>query len=290
MAGELLSTGAMGIPPGHLIVSAFALLLAACGAVGWSPGDGEGAVADPARGAQLAIRIRASTAPFPHLDGLAGQTAIAAVGGARSLQLLRFRGDPDPVRLFDHGPRAVEVDYNDGGDTLVATVPAARLRPGIYVLARLVHSHSRYRVAATGHGGFAATPGVLDNLVVMSDRALVDGVLRDGGYYESTFTGPQGAPVRTVGDDYHVPEWSPTAGAQAFVEEGEWAVYFPVLLTVHALPDRDATLAIDVNLDHAFRWVDLPLPTYRPGAFDVTPSWYEPVIRFGGNWFTAALD
>ena len=280
----------MGHPATPLSLSITCLGLAACGAVGWSPGDDEGSVADPARGPLRAVRIRASTAPFPHLDGLAGQTAIAAAGGARSLQLLRFRGDPDPVKLFDHGPSAVEVDYNDGGDTLVATVPAARLRPGIYVLARLVHSHSRYRVAATGHGGLAPTPGVLDNLVVMSDGTLVDGVLRDGGYYESAFTGPRAAPVRAVGSDYHVPEWSTTAGAQAFVEDGEWAVYFPVLLTVHGVPDRDATLAIDVNLDHAFRWVDLPLPTYRPGAFDVTPSWYEPVVRFGGNWFTATLD
>ena len=54
------------------------------------------------RAHQVSIHIKASTSSFSHQDGLSGQTAWSTVGGVRSLELLRYHGDSNPLKLFDH--------------------------------------------------------------------------------------------------------------------------------------------------------------------------------------------
>lgn len=240
--------------------------------------------------AALTIRIRATTAPFPHADGYAGQTARATHGGCRSISLLKSETDPTPLVLFNHGADPVEVGYDDGNDTVVATVPTQDLVDGHYVLGRLVQTHSRYQVDATSHLLGTSTDGYFDDLLVMSDGTRVDGQLRDSGYYHFVFHHGVDQEVYT-GDTWHVPEWSSTAGAWAVMESGEWAVYFSLDLDVDRVAWAGKEMTVLVNMDHAMRWIDNPLGLgYRDGVWDVELPLYETVMQFGGNRFDVTVQ
>lgn len=228
------------------------------------------------------IHLRSSTAPFEHDDELSGQTPLAHSSGMRSFQLMVGHDDPSPVTVFDHGTGFVEVDYADGADTVVATVPMSELVAGTYSLGRVVHSHVRYRVEATLHANSVVAPGVFDNLQVMSDGTLLDGVLRDAGYFEYVFeVGPQSYP--RSGDDAPVPEYLGGGGFAVVREGGEWAYYFPLELVVEPDVAHDVDVIMDVNMHESFRWQDDDLAGYVDGVLDTTPLASEPVVRFGAN-------
>jgi hypothetical protein len=240
-------------------------------------------------GGDVQVRIRATTAQFQHADGLSGQTAADARGGIRSLTLLRNGTDPNPLRVFDHGEGQVEVSFNEGGNTHVATLESRHLVAGHFRLARLVQTHSRYTLAATYHDGQRAEPGVLNDLLVMTDHVFVDGAWAQAGTFRFTFSGASGEATST-GMDHPVPPYSTTAGAWATFEDGEWAVYFPIDLVVHPAQWVAKDLVVTVNMDHAFRWQDRSGEGHVVGTFDVTGSAWEPVVRFGGNRFEVTLE
>ena len=256
-----------------------------CGSNGDADLGGPGAAyPDP----RVTVRIRSNTASFIHDDDAVGQTPLTASGGIRSLRLYRDAPDLAPVELFHRGATPVEVGYEDGDDTIVAHVEPAALPAGHYELARLVQTHSRFRIAGTMHDGADTFAGTFDDVKVMSDGTLLDGTMRDAGYYEYAFEF-QGEKTVTTGEE-PVPGWSTTAGAVGVVEDGEWAVYFPIDLTVPEEIDAGTQLIIDVNMYESFRWKDLPGPGYEPRIFDTTPISYEPVVRFGGNAFVMRLE
>jgi len=223
--------------------------------------------------------IRASTATYPHNDGLAGQTARVVSAGVRSLELIDDAGDS--WILLDESPNNVAVDYNDGDATEVARFPASEARPGHYVKGRMVQDWSRFEVDATLHGVGSATPGVLRVLQVTSEAAMVDGSPMDAGQYEHEFEGS--GVLEHYDGVLPLPTHSETAEAEADIENGLWAVYFPVDLTVTA--DVDATLEVELNLDRAFRWTDVPGGANKPDVYDIAPPLYEPVEQFGANRF-----
>jgi len=233
---------------------------------------------------EVTVHITANTDAFPHEDGLSGQTAISASGGVRSLMLYRDAEDTEPLVLFDHGVNVVEVGYDDGDETEVAVVPTENMVAGSYTVARLSQSYSRYQVAATLHTLGGMYDGILDNVFVMADQTMLDGQMRDAGHYDFSFAGG-GESFAIAGEDYPVPIYSFTAGAYAVVEDGEWAVYFPVAVEISDDASLDMDIVVDVNLDQAFRWTDLLVLGYEPGVFDVTEISYEPLVRFGGNHF-----
>lgn len=258
------------------IVLSFGLLSAACG--GSDESTGAGTTTD------LRVLIGGSEQAFPHADGHSGQTAKNVSAGVRSLTLLDDAGGQ--WVLFDAKPANAAVSYADGAQSELAVIAPGDVRAGHYTKARLVQDWSRFDIDATLHEAGSATAGTLHGLTVTSDGALVDGTELPGGHYAQTFTG--GGLSRDYTGTTAIPEHSTTAGAEAFVEGGEWAVYFPVALTV---PDRKTgTLAIRVNLDHAFRWSDLPGAGYAEGTYDIAPPLYEPVEQFGGNRFDVTLD
>jgi hypothetical protein len=240
-------------------------------------------------GAEIDIRLRASTAPFPQTDGLSGQTPISHAGGIRSLRLFRNEGDPSPLEVFDFGADAVEVGYNDGDDTSIATVNARSLPADTFRLARVVHSHVRYRVSATGHLGSLTAPGEFDNMQVLSDGSRVDGELRDHGYFEYLFT-TNGMDFPLVGDDAPTPEWAGSGGFDVRFEDGEWAYYFPVNIPIYPDLASDITIVLTVNMSESFRWQDEDAAGYLEGVFDATPSTFEPVMRFGPNSLAITIE
>jgi len=279
----------------HIIV--VGVVIAACGgAPEGNPGlDATGAAdatapADaPPSADGVTLRIRATTSEFPHADGLPGMTALSAAGGVRSLALLTGEHDPDPAILLDTGEEAILVSYDDGGDTELGVVTPETFRLGHYTLARMVQAYSQYEISATRHEGADRESGELTNLMVMSDGTRVDGELRDAGHYHSVFHYDGGEIEDTV-DGVEIAPYSFTAGAYALVEDGEWAVYFPIDLLIDEPPAAGSTLAVTVNMDRAFRWVDSLALGWDLGVYDFSDAFYETVVRFGGNQFDVTLE
>lgn len=247
-------------------------------------GSDESSAGGSSTASDLRVVIGGSEQAFPHADSLSGQTAKNVSAGVRSLTLIDDAGGA--WVLFDATPGAVSVSYADGAKSELALVAPSAVRAGHYTKARLVQDWSRFDVAATLHEGGNATPGTLHGLTVTSDGALVDGKELPSGHYAHTFTA--GGASHDYTGTLPVPDHSTTAEAEAFVEDGHWAVYFPVDLSVAA--GQTGTLAIRVNLDHAFRWSDLSGAGYAEGTYDIAPPLYEPVEQFGGNRFDVTLD
>lgn len=232
----------------------------------------------------LRVTLAGSYEPYPHQDALSGQTAEQVSAGLRSLELIDDAGGT--WSLFDTSPANRSVDYGGSAPNLLATIEPADVRPGKYVKARMVQDWSRFVVAATNHEGGVPVAGALGVLQATSDGAMLDGKSLQQGYYEHAFTG--GGVERNYEGVVAVPDHSATAEAEAFDEEGEWAVYFPAMLEV--APAATGTLAIRVSLDRAFRWSDLGGAGFTPGTYDIAPPLYEPVEQFGGNRFDVVLD
>ncbi len=250
---------------------------------------GGGSGGSTSSGANIEIHMRSSTAPFAHMDGLAGQTPSLHKSGVRSLTLFRQMGDPEPLEVFDFGQDSVEVDYADGADTLIYTAKAGDLPEATFTVARVVHTYVKYKVSASMHYMGFTIPGEFDNMQVMSDGTLVDGQLRDAGYYEYEFTGAsQTFPVS--GTNAPVPEYDAGGGFSVVFENGEWAYYFPVNLPVNPGLATDVSVVLGVNMHESFRWQDETMPGYATGIFDVTPTTFEPVLRFGANSFSLTLE
>jgi len=250
-----------------------ALALGGCG----SSGEGSGSTAPTG----LQVVIRSSTASFTHTDGLSGQTARSVSAGVRRLELLDESAGTSFVLLDGAGDTDVVVGYDDGASTTLTTVAPAAIVAGHYTKARMIQDWSRFEIDATLHDASGATAGALHALHVTSDGTVVDGETRSAGHYEHDFVATN-RDEHYSGDDALLPAHTTTAGAEALVENGLWAVYFPADVTVTA---GDADLVIAVNMDGAFRWTDVPGGGNQDGVYDFAPPLYEPVEQFGGNRF-----
>lgn len=250
------------------------ILTIGCGSTGSSEGTGQ---SQPG----LTVVIHGSTETFAHDDGLPGQTARGVTAGVRSLTLLDAATNQSFPVLAADPASAVVVSYDNGSNSVLGVVEPSKVVPGHYTRARMVQDWSKFDVDATLHEDVGPTTGTLHVLTVTSNGASLGGQVHDAGYYEHDFIAPN-RNEHFTGDDALVPEHSNTAGAEAIVENGEWAVYFPVDIQV---TDADAELSIRVNMDHAFRWVDFPGPDNQEGVYDIQPPLYEEVTQFGGNRF-----
>lgn len=259
------------------------------GAGGTGPAVSTSATGTGVGGANIEIHLRATTAPFPHSDGLSGQTPLAHSSAIRSLFLYKDANDTAPLEVFDFGADAVEAGYDDGDDTLVATVKAKTLPKATYTLARVVHNYVRYRVSATAHSGGFSAPGEFDNLQVLSDGSNVGGVMHDHGYYEYKFT-TAGMTFPVSGSDAPTPEWVGGGGFSVKLENGQWSYSFPVTLPVDPDITNDIKIVLGVNMNESFRWQDQTSPGYAPGVFDTTATTFEPVMRFGANSFAVTVE
>ncbi len=261
----------------------------ALGGAGGEAGAEAGAGGATTDGPKVTVRFRSNTDPFDHQDGLAAQTPTVHRSGVRKLQLFLDEHDPDPITIFDFGQDYVEIDYDHGADTAVYVLPASVLPEGLYTVARVVHSHTRYQVASVLHVSGLHLLGEYDCLQVLSDDTLLDGTLRDHGYFEYVFSsGSWQFPV--TGDDAPVPAWSETGGFSAGFEGGEWAYTFAVNLPLTPHVPSDVAIVLEVNMHQSFRWQDQDEPGYQPEVFDTHPFGMEPVMRFGANAYWIYLE
>lgn len=259
---------------GRARIVVLALLVAACGG---EDGGGSG----PSR---IDVFVAASTTSFAHEDALSGQTAREVTAGVRSLALISEAGES--WVLVDRGSEDVLVSWNAGEKSLLGTVFSEKVVLGRYVRARLVQAWSRFEVDATLHSTNGASSGTLSGFFVTSDGTTVGGESFSAGHYDYEFTSDSQSGSWT-GDDAIVPEHSTSAGAEAIVEGGEWAVYFPLDVDVTG---GDGVLTITANMHEAFRWQDVATGENQAGAWDIAPPLYEPVLQFGANRFDVTLE
>ena len=239
-------------------------------------------------GPRVHVHLRSTHAPVPHAASTAGQTPRDWFSGVRSLHLLRTMDDPDPVLIFSHGDGFIEASYADGADTIVGSAPAASLPRATFTWARAVHTHVRFEIDATAHGGAAPVAGTFTELVILSDRTTFEGRLRARGDYEWVFRAP-GVEVPYAGSGWEVTP-IPGGGFAARVEDGETAYYFPALVTVEPDVTEDVHFIFEVNVHEGFRWTDQPYAGYREDVFDVAWTGTEPIVQAGANGYAYYVE
>lgn len=257
---------------------------------GANPDAGDASASDAAVivGPKVTIRLASSTAPFPHADGLSGQTTRQTKQGVRRFRLLRSQNDPSPVVVFDHGSGFVEAGYDDGDDTVLGVGALANVPPATYTIAQMFVTHSRFTVASTMHYG-GAYPGDFVCVQALSDGTTLEGSVRSRGWYRYIFT-TNGQSFPQEGANAPLPTQAETGGFTMKTDGGE--TYYELLTNLVIPPGitTDVTVVVHVNMNEAFRWEDQPLPGYVNGVYDTTPVSFEPVRRYGANSFTLSLE
>jgi hypothetical protein len=234
-------------------------------------------------GAVVRVHLRANADPVPHDPATSGQTPRNWVSGIRSLHLLRSMDDPSPFLVFSHGDGFVEASYEGGADTVVGSIARRDLPRDAFRFARVVHTHTSFTVDARLHAPGATLPGTFDNLVVLSDRTTLDGVERSRGHYRYVFRA-RGVAFPLEGEGFDPPDVA-SGGFVVREEAGETAYYFPAALDVDPDGTEDVDFVFEVFVHEGFRWIDQDEPGYSAGAFDVTPSSYEPIVQMGASSF-----
>lgn len=191
--------------------------------------------------------------------------------------------DPAPFLVFSHGDGFAEASYDDGADTVVGSIARRDLPRETFRVARVIHTHTRFTVDARLHAPGATLPGTFDNLVVLSDRTTLDGTARSRGHYRYVFHAA-GVSFPLEGEGLDLPDVS-SGGFVVREEAGEAAYYFPAAIAVDPEGAEDVEFVFEVFVHEGFRWIDRDEPGYLAGAFDVTPSSYEPIVQMGASSF-----
>jgi hypothetical protein len=239
-------------------------------------------------GAVVRVHLRANADPVPHDPSTSGQTPRDWVSGVRSLHLLRSMDDVEPFLVFSHGDGFVEASYDDGADTVVGSIARRDLPRETFRVARVVHTHTQFTVDARLHAPGATLPGTFDNLVVLSDRTTLDGTAQSRGHYRYVFRAG-GVSFPLEGEGLDLPDVS-SGGFVVREEAGEAAYYFPASLSVDPDGVEDVDFVFEVFVHEGFRWIDEDEPGYLAGAFDVTPSSYEPIVQMGASSFRFFIE
>lgn len=243
-------------------------------------------------GPRVTITMHGSTAPFAHADGLAGETPRKQIVAIKSLWLYRSASDPSPVKVFDRGDDAVEVELVSGKKVEIAKVAAKSLPAGVFTIAKSGASYVKYAVDARMHSGtaFGALDGYYDNEQVLSDGAVVDGKKKKKGDFRYSFVA-NGATVGTLeGADAPTPAATTAGGITMDMSGPETFYVFPIQLAVDPDVEKDQLVDFELNVDKSFRWQDQGLPGYTAGVYDTTPSTFEPVMAFGANAFRLSIS
>lgn len=236
-------------------------------------------------GPVVRVHVAATTDPWPHADGLSGQTPREGSVGIRSLTLLDSTGRTGDLLVFDHAPAHVVAGLDDGDDTVVAEVAATDFPSATFDRARVAISFLRFTVDATVHVDALDVAGEVAAVQVLADDTELDGDTHDRGWWRWVFSAGAGGRFPVGGDTGSPIETLPAGGPlEMAVENGETVVYFDVSVLVDPGVEADVDVALRLNVHESFRWEDLARdPAYAEGVFDARPPGFEPIRRLGAN-------
>lgn len=255
---------------------------------GPEPGAPGEAAPPAATGPKVTIAMRGSTAPYPHADAWSGATPKEQIVAIRSLWLLRSPADPKPVKVFDHGTKAVEADLVTTETKQVASVVAKTLPAGVFTVAKAGVAYVRYSVGARMHS-IVSVDGEYDNVQSLSDGAVIDGITRDKGWFRYSFSSGGTTYGTLEGGDAPVPAVSTSGGLTLDTSGPETFYVFPVQVAIDPDVTVDHEVLLDLNVHESFRWQDQSTAGYTAKVFDTTPYTFEPVMAFGANAFTLSI-
>lgn len=246
----------------------------------------DGAVADGGAGsATISIHVQGDQRKTSFTDGLAGQTPGEYTMGLGRFELLRSATDSQPVTVFDHGAKPVQVKML--GKTLAGTARLADLTPGSYTHGRALLSSSSFTVAATVHAGLAL-PGQLQVTAALSD-STIDG--KPWKQNQVSFTFSSGSIKHTVPGV--LPPLPSTPVGTTVQQGGKTYLVFPLPapLKVAPGPHPDSDITVVFKVFESFRWQDQTKPGFKKGTFDVDALGlsFEPVLSFGATGYGVEL-
>lgn len=251
-----------------------------------SPASPGPATVEPG-GPFVSLHVRGSQTPVTHAAGTSGQTPTKQRLAFKSLTLFATREDAAADRggyaVYDLGAKPVEAGVGQGEDTVITKLPIRSLRAGHYAAARVRVAYVRYAVRSTLHSLGYAVPGEYENVQVLASDTLLDGQLRQRGYYRYTFRSPLTAPVSVEGTDAPVPLTTGLGGISLETGAEGLTYLVPVDLTIDTAVSYDLHAIYEVNTHESFRWRDEAAPGYAAGVYDTTPTSFEPVVSFGAN-------
>jgi hypothetical protein len=264
---------------------------------GLQPGDdagvttgSAGADASTPSGPSYEVHLLATQAPLTFADGYSGETPVDQRMGVRKLTLLRDANDPSPVVVFDNGANAVDAGLNDGNDTVCGTALASSLPAATFTVARVTVGYYKFTVAAVLHENGVSTPGDYTDLEVLTNGTKFGGQTYDQGYYSFTFSVGGTAYGTVTGTGLVTPVDDSTGGISLVTTGGEVDYVFGINLQTNPGLTSTAKIVMTVNTYQDFRWQDVSGPGYEPGVFDTTATECEPVMSFGANAFTVAVE
>ena len=261
---------------------------ASSGAVG-SSGGGSATGSEEPGGPLLTLALQGSVAPVAHADSFAAQTPSSQIVAIKSLWLYRSAEDPAPVKVLDLGASSVETDLVTGVASEIGTLPLRSLPAGTYRLAKVGTAYVRYSVSSRMHGPITVD-GRYDNVQALSDGAVIDGKTHAKGWYRYDFR--VGATSYSVleGENAPIPQIPSGGGISLDTSGGESFYVFPTLVVIDPTVANDQRVVCEVNVHESFRWQDQDLAGYAAHVYDTTPTSFEPVMAFGANSFTLALE
>lgn len=284
------------------LVSVLAGCSGSSASVGGAPADDAGAVASGDAGAEptdggttstsgggnYIIVLRAVQTPVAVDGATSGQTPIDQRIGFSGLQLKTATGDMLTVAEL---PSTLDVGYNDGDETTIATVKASTLAAGHYTIAEVPIAYVKFTVAGTYHQGTMGLPGNFGDTISMADGALIDGAAHDKGYWASTFSTTAGVQLgATSGENALVAQPATASGITLDTTKSPSKYVFPVDLTVDPTIDHDVKVVFTVNTYQDFRWQDGATTGFTNGTFDVYASGFETVTQLGANSIATTLE
>jgi hypothetical protein len=236
------------------------------------------------------IVLHADQTPVAVDASTSGETPADQRIGFLGLQLLQNTNDPSPLVVANLSA-PVDVGYNDGDDTVIATVPAKNLRAGHFTVAHVPIAYVRFTVAGTFHSTEIAVPGDFSDVIAMANGAMIDGTSRDQGFWETAFSSDGGTTYgMQTGEHAVIAQPGASSGIALDNANSPSKYVFSTDLDVDPTIDHDVRVVFHVNTYQDFRWQDSNAAGYTNGVFDVSSSGFETVTQLGANSISTTIE
>ena len=236
------------------------------------------------------IVLHADQTPIAVDPSSAGETPTDQRIGFLGLRLLEGASDSSPLVVANLSA-PVDVGYNEGDDTVIATVPAKNLRAGHFTVAQVPIAYVRFTVGGTFHTGEIAAPGNFSDVISMANGAMIDGTSRDQGFWETAFSSFGGTTYGMQTGEHAVTAQPGAVSGISLDTAGSPSQYvFATSLDVDPNLDHDIRVVFHVNTYQDFRWQDQSAAGYAAGTFDVSASGFETVTQLGANSMSTTIE